>query len=71
MIFVLHFQTNTNIEILNLEGNGIDAQGAKCLCRVLRENLFLTEVVRTKTISEKNVLSTFFIPSASYKTIDF
>ncbi|XP_061191625.1 leucine-rich repeat-containing protein 74B-like [Saccostrea echinata] len=38
-------ETNTNIEILNLEGNGIDGTGARCLCRVLRENLFLTEVV--------------------------
>ncbi|XP_033736021.1 leucine-rich repeat-containing protein 74B-like [Pecten maximus] len=38
-------ETNTNIEILNLQGNGIDATGAKSLCRVLRENLFLTEVV--------------------------
>lgn len=38
-------ETNTNVEILNLEGNGIDNQGAKCICRVLRENLFLTEVV--------------------------
>lgn len=37
---------NTNIEILNLEGNAIDEDGAVCLTKVLRENFFITELVR-------------------------
>lgn len=36
---------NMNIEILNLEGNGIDSLGVCCLCCVFRENLFFIEVV--------------------------
>ncbi|XP_045162889.1 leucine-rich repeat-containing protein 74A-like [Mercenaria mercenaria] len=38
-------QMNTNIEILNLEGNAIDEDGAICLTKVLRENFFITELV--------------------------
>lgn len=41
------FQTNTNIEILNLEGNAIDEDGAICLTKVLKENFFITELVST------------------------
>ena len=36
---------NTNIEVLNLEGNAIDEDGAICLTKVLRENFFITELV--------------------------
>ena len=39
------FQTNTNIEILNLEGNAIDSEGAICITKVLKENFFITELV--------------------------
>lgn len=38
-------QMNTNIEILNLEGNAIDEDGAICLTKVLKENFFITELV--------------------------
>ncbi|KAL5008061.1 hypothetical protein ScPMuIL_013642 [Solemya velum] len=38
-------ETNTTIEILNLEGNGIDPNGAVCLCKVLRDNYFITQLV--------------------------
>ncbi|KAL3874587.1 hypothetical protein ACJMK2_037575 [Sinanodonta woodiana] len=38
-------QTNTNIEILNLEGNAIDSDGAVCLTKVLRENFFITDLL--------------------------
>lgn len=38
-------QCNTNIEILNLTGNAIDADGAMCLTKVLKENFFITELV--------------------------
>ncbi|KAL4238581.1 hypothetical protein ACF0H5_003288 [Mactra antiquata] len=44
-------QMNTNIEILNLEGNAIDEDGAICLTKVLRENFFITELV----LAENNV----------------
>lgn len=38
-------ETNTNIEILNLEGNAIDSEGAICITKVLKENFFITELV--------------------------
>jgi len=44
-LYLCFFQTNTNIEILNLEGNAIDEDGAICLTKVLKENFFITELV--------------------------
>ena len=46
VFLTLSFQTNTSIEVLNLEGNAIDAEGAICLTKVLKENFFITELVR-------------------------
>ena len=40
------FQINTVIEQLDLTGNCIGARGAIYIARVLRENLFITDVVR-------------------------
>ncbi|PVD26157.1 hypothetical protein C0Q70_13826 [Pomacea canaliculata] len=41
-------QRNTIIEKLNLEGNGIEHEGAKFLARILKENLYITELVLTE-----------------------
>ena len=53
-VFVSFFtQTNTITEKLNLEGNGIEKEAAKFLCRMLKENLYITELVRCCSV-EKN-----------------
>ena len=52
-VFILHFfQCNTSIEVLNLEGNAIDAEGAICLTKVLKENFFITELVSECVIEQ-------------------
>ncbi|KAK6182160.1 hypothetical protein SNE40_009904 [Patella caerulea] len=38
-------ETNTQIETLNLSGNGIDTDGASFLVRVLKENFFITDLI--------------------------
>ena len=59
-------QINTNIESLDLEGNHIEAEGAKYLHRMLRKNSYISELVsiknRVKTNKGKktmNLISSF------------
>ena len=51
-IYFAFFQCNTSIEVLNLEGNAIDAEGAICLTKVLKENFFITELVSECVIEQ-------------------
>ena len=44
------FQINTHIERIDLEGNAIESDGAKYLGRMLRDNLYISEVVRFQSI---------------------
>ena len=41
------FQINTIIEKVDLEGNCIESLGARYMCRVLRDNLYISELVLT------------------------
>jgi len=48
-VLLLHlFQENHDIEVLDLEGNWIEKEGAGHIADMIRENLFLTDIVRLK-----------------------
>ena len=44
---LLSFQDNHDIETLDLEGNWVEKEGVKYLSDMLRENIYLTDVVST------------------------
>ncbi len=50
------FQINTTIETIDLEGNSIEGDGAKYLSRMLRENLYITELVSKTLQTHKTCL---------------
>ena len=41
----IYFQINTTIEKMDLEGNYILGVGATCLAKVLKDNVYVTELV--------------------------
>ena len=44
-VLMFWFQVNTQIEKIDLEGNHIEATGVKHLSKMLRENLYITDLV--------------------------
>jgi Ran GTPase-activating protein (RanGAP) involved in mRNA processing and transport len=49
----IYYQYNTTMVKLDLEDNGIEADGTKYLAKMLQENCYLTELVSSSDVIPK------------------